>query len=148
MAELHIGLIITVSDEDDPEDTLEDIQESIGILMLDHPEWQPANVHIASSPDAGGDGARLREALHDLLRYSLSEDETRLMLVVTGGSRAVDGSEPGLSLHERCDRIGKARERARAALAAEQRPAGGEAQPTEEIRGRVYCPPSCRAQHR
>lgn len=55
MAKLQIGISLTVSDEDDPEDVLEDIREQLGWIILENPAWQPVSVQILSDHDCNAD---------------------------------------------------------------------------------------------
>lgn len=60
----------------------------------------------------------LASALTALFNNSLSEDETRLLMVIAGGSTMANPKgETGRANHARCDRIKAAREQSRAALA-------------------------------
>lgn len=51
MAKLQIGIEITVSDDDDPVDVLEDIEQELGVFFLDRPRWQPVTVQLISDHD-------------------------------------------------------------------------------------------------
>jgi hypothetical protein len=55
MAKLQIGIELTISDDDDPMDVLEDVEAAVGSLLLDHPEWQPSAVQILSDHDCNDD---------------------------------------------------------------------------------------------
>lgn len=55
MAKLQIGIELTISDEDDPEDVLEDVQEAFGRVIMENPTWQPVTVQILSGHDCNTD---------------------------------------------------------------------------------------------
>jgi hypothetical protein len=46
MATLRINIELTIGDEDDPEDVLEDVKEQLGWVVLENPAWQPTSVQI------------------------------------------------------------------------------------------------------